>query len=101
MKKIICTVIALAMLLSAAAFAESASFKVGICNYVDDASLNQIVDNIQAQLAAIGEEQGLTFVVDYDIRYTDNSVMSQIIANCIDEDVDLMVCVSTPGAMVM
>ena len=61
MKKIICTVIALAMLLSAAAFAESASFKVGICNYVDDASLNQIVDNIQAQLAAIGEEQGVTF----------------------------------------
>ena len=23
-------------------------FKVGICNYVDDASLNQIVDNIQS-----------------------------------------------------
>ena len=22
-------------------------FKIGICNYVDDASLNQIVDNIQ------------------------------------------------------
>ena len=25
-------------------------FKVGICNYVDDASLNQIVDNIQSRL---------------------------------------------------
>ena len=25
-------------------------FKVGICNYVDDASLNQIVDNIQNRL---------------------------------------------------
>ena len=25
-------------------------FKIGICNYVDDASLNQIVDNIQSRL---------------------------------------------------
>ena len=31
------------------------SYKVGICNYVDDASLNQIVDNIKTQLAAIGQ----------------------------------------------
>ena len=30
---------------------EVKSFTVGICNYVDDASLNQIVDNIKAQLA--------------------------------------------------
>ena len=32
-------------------------FKVGICNYVDDASLNQIVDNIQSRLEEIGEEK--------------------------------------------
>ena len=25
-------------------------FKIGICNYVDDASLNQIVDNIHNRL---------------------------------------------------
>ena len=37
------------------------SYKVGICNYVDDASLNQIVDNIKTQLAAIGQEKGVTF----------------------------------------
>ena len=34
-------------------------FKVGICNYVDDASLNQIVDNIQNRLEEIGEEKEL------------------------------------------
>ena len=28
-------------------------FKIGICNYVDDASLNQIVENIQARLEEI------------------------------------------------
>ena len=30
--------------------AEPQSFRIGICNYVDDASLNQIVENIQARL---------------------------------------------------
>ena len=31
-------------------------YKVGICNYVDDASLNQIVDNIRTRLETLGEE---------------------------------------------
>ena len=101
MKKIICTVIALAMLLSMAAFAEGATYKVGICNYVDHASLNQIVENIESRLAEIGEERGVTFEVDYDNCNADASVMSQIIANFIAEDVDLMVGVATPVAMQM
>ena len=33
--------------------AEPQSFRIGICNYVDDASLNQIVENIQARLEEI------------------------------------------------
>ena len=35
-----------------------ASYTIGICNYVDDASLNQIVENIQTRLAEISEETG-------------------------------------------
>ena len=34
------------------------TYTIGLCNYVDDASLNQIVDNIQTRLAEIGEEKG-------------------------------------------
>ena len=102
MKKIICTLIALAMLLSlTAAFAEGTSYKVGICNFVDDASLNQIVDNIIARLDAIGEERGVDFEIDYDNCNTDAAVMSQIIANFIANDVDLMVGIATPVAMQM
>jgi len=101
MKKIICAIIAIAMLLCAAACAEGATYKVGICNYVDDASLNQIVENIQNQLAAIGEEKGVTFEIDYDNCNADNSVMQQIIANFIADGVDLMVGVATPVAMNM
>ena len=101
MKKIICAIVAIAMLLTAAALAEGTSYKVGICNYVDDASLNQIVDNITARLEAIGQEKGVTFEIDYDNCNADASVMSQIIANFIAEDVDLMVGVATPVAMQM
>ena len=76
-------------------------YKVGICNYVDDASLNQIVENIQAQLKAIGEEKGVTFEVSYDNCNADATVMEQIISNFIADDVDLMIGVATPVAMRM
>lgn len=76
-------------------------FKIGICNYVDDASLNQIVDNIQARLAEIGEEQGVTFDISYDNCNADASVMEQIISDFQAEGVDLMVGVATPVAMRM
>ena len=36
-------------------------FKIGICNYVDDASLNQIVDNIQSRLEEIVKEKDVNF----------------------------------------
>ena len=50
-----------------AAQTEKTVYKVGVCNYVDDASLNQIVENIEAQLTAIGGEKGVTF--DYADYY--------------------------------
>lgn len=81
--------------------APTATYKIGICNYVDDASLNQIVENIQAQLETIGTEQGVTFDIDYDNCNADDAVMEQIIQNFIADDVDLMIGVATPVAMKM
>lgn len=81
--------------------AETLSFKVGICNYVDDASLNQIVENIENRLAAIGEERGVSFEILYDNCQADANVMNQIIANFQAQNVDLMVGVATPVAMAM
>ena len=77
------------------------SYKVGICNYVDDASLNQIVDNIKTQLAAIGQEKGITFEISYDNCNADSAVLNQIIANFIADKVDLMIGVATPVAVAM
>lgn len=80
---------------------EAADFTIGICNYVDDASLNQIVENLQARLSAIEAERGVKFDVRYDNCNQDATVLNQIIANFIAEDVDLMVGVATPVAMAM
>ena len=70
---------------------------------MDDASLNQIVKAVQEELDAKGEELGVTF--DYeDYTYNgqaDSTVMNQIASDMIAEDVDAIVPVATPVAMVM
>ena len=109
MKKIIALALTVLIALScltacgkAPASAEAGKeIKVGICNYVDDASLNQIVDNIQSRLKEIGEENGVTFNVSYDNCNADANLMNQIISNFIADGVDIMVGVATPVAMAM
>ena len=92
-------VAATTMMMTSPVMAED--FKVGICNYVDDASLNQIVDNIQSRLEELGKEKGVTFDVSYDNCNADASVMEQIISDFQADKVDLMVGVATPVAMRM
>ena len=81
--------------------ADPQSFRIGICNYVDDASLNQIVENIQARLEEISAEKGVQFVIDYDNCNADANLLTQIISNFIADDVDIMIGVATPVAMAM
>ncbi len=107
MKKIIAIVLALTLVFSLAACAtgetddSKKTYSIGICNFVDDASLNQIIENIEARLKAIGEEKGVTFNVKVENCNTDANVLNQIIADFIASDVDLMVGVATPVAMAM
>lgn len=77
------------------------TYTVGICNYVDDASLNQIVANIQTQLASLGEEHDVVFDIAYDNCNADANVMQQIIADFVADEVDLMIGIATPVAVVM
>ena len=79
----------------------SSSVKVGICNYVDDASLNQICENITEKLEEIGNEKGVSVEILEENCNADQSVLSQIISNFIAEDVDLMIGIATPVAMAM
>lgn len=106
MKKIISLALALVMVFCFAACGKNdggnkTTYKVGICNYVDDASLNQIVDNIKTRLSEIENDKGVKFEISYDNCNADANVMSQIIADFIADDVDLMIGVATPVAMAM
>ena len=104
MKKLISLLLALAMLVTltaVSAAAEKTEFKIGICNFVKDASLDQIVENIKAQFDLIAEEKGVTFQILEDNCMADAAVMEQIIADFLSEEVDLMIGVATPVAMRM
>ena len=104
MKKALALVLTLVMVFSMVSLVsaeEKTSFKVGICNFVDDASLNQIIANIRERLGEIGQEKGVTFEIVEDNCNLDTSVMQQIIANFIADEVDLMVGVATPVAIGM
>lgn len=82
--------------------ADGTVYKVGIIQYVDDASLNQIVSALEAQLDALGEEKGVTF--DYADYYyngqADSTTLNQMVTELINDQVDVMVPIATPTAMI-
>ena len=89
---------------SAAASAEAGqTFKVGIVNYVDHASLNQIVASVESRLDEMGKQKGVTF--DYADYYAnaqaDQTNLNQIGADLVADDVDVIVAVATPTAATM
>ncbi|MCD8127547.1 MAG: ABC transporter substrate-binding protein [Clostridiales bacterium] len=85
------------------ALEEGAEYKVGIVNWVDDASLNQIVENLEAELDAIGAAYGVTFNYGdyYSNAQADQTVLAQIGADLLADEVDVIVAVATPTAAVM
>ena len=68
------------------------TFKVGIVNYVDHASLNQIVESVESRLDELGAEKGVTF--DYADYYAnaqaDQSNLNQIGADLVGDGVDVI-----------
>ncbi len=105
MKKMFAILTALTLMLTCLCAVSSAeetkTFRVGICNFVDDASLNQIVKNLQEQLAVAETEQNVKFEIIYDNCNADFTVLNQIISKFQADQVDLMVGVATPVAMAM
>ena len=88
---------------SAAVSGDGTVYKVGIVQYVDDASLNQIEENIEAELDALSEKYGVTF--DYaDYTYNgqaDATTLNQIASELISDEVDIIVPIATPTAQIM
>lgn len=88
---------------SAEETADGSSYKVGIVQYVDDASLNQIEKAIETELTAKGDELGVTFdFADYVYNgQADSTTLNQIAADLVAEQVDLIIPIATPAAMIM
>lgn len=85
------------------AAASGKTYKVGIVQYVDDASLNQIEQNIEAELDKLGEENGVTFdYADYTKNgQADGTVLQQIAAELVSDEVDVIIPIATPTAQIM
>lgn len=83
--------------------ADPNAFKVGIVNYVDDASLNQIVASVQSRLDAIAAERSVSFnYTDYYANaQADQSNLNQIATDLVADQVDVIVAVATPTALTM
>ena len=104
LKKIAALILALALCcgaLTLAAAEEGKAYRIGICNFVDHESLNQIIANINARLAEVTEETGIQFEINEQNCNTAADVMTQIISDFLSDGVDLMVGVATPVAMTM
>lgn len=105
MKKTVSLVLTALLVISLAACSAGGTgaktYSVGICNFVDDASLNQIIENVESRLAEIAEERGVSITVKTDNCNMDANVLNQIIADFTASNVDLMIGVATPVALAM
>ena len=82
---------------------DGASYKVGIVQYVDDASLNQIEAAIETELDAKGKELGVTFdYADYTFNgQADSTTLNQIATELVADKVDVIIPIATPTAVIM
>ena len=115
MKKIITAILALAMILSlmacggaesaapAASVAGETTYKVGIVKYVDDASLDQIQQAICDELDKKGAELGVTFDYQNYLKngQADSTTLNQIASDLIADEVDVIIPIATPAALIM
>ena len=81
--------------------ADGKTYKVGIVQFVDDASLNQIEAAIEAELDAKAKKLGVTF--DYTLYngQGDATTLNQIGAELVGKGVDLIVPIATPAVKIM
>ncbi|MDO4344290.1 MAG: ABC transporter substrate-binding protein [Eubacteriales bacterium] len=94
------TVLAAVMMAGSAMAAE---YKVGIIQFVDDASLNQIEKAIEEGLDEASAEGEDTFVYDGYVfnGQADATTLNQIATQLIADEVDVIVPIATPAAQIV
>ena len=76
-------------------------YSVGIVQFMDHPSLNQITENIEAELAAKETELGVKFNVSFYNGQADATTLNQIGSELVQKNVDIIVPIATPAAQVM
>ena len=104
MKKLICVILSILMILSLTACGSSASddtLKVAIVQQLDHASLDEIRTAIEAQLKALAEEKGVKIEISYDNGQNDASMLNQIGTQVVADKVDMIIPIATTAAQIM
>ncbi len=80
---------------------EGETYTVGIVQFMDHASLNQIEQAVEEELDAAAEETGA--VIEYTLYNGegDSSTLNQIASQLISDEVDVIVAIATPAAQVV
>jgi putative ABC transport system substrate-binding protein len=86
-----------------ASTAMAAEYKVGILQFVDDASLNQIEAAIEAELDAKSAEGEDTFVYEGNVYngQADSTTLNQMTSQMIADGVDVIIPIATPAAQIV
>ena len=97
------TTASLAAAIMMAGTAMAADYKVGIIQFVDDASLNQIEAAIEAQLTAKSEEGEDNYIFEGYVYngQADSTTLSQITTQLLADEVDVIVPIATPAAQIV
>ncbi len=80
---------------------EGDSYTVAIAKFVDDASLNQIEQAIIDELEVKSEELGITIEVIDKNGNADSGTLNQMATDFVDQEVDAIVPIATPAAVIM
>ena len=100
MKKLICVVAALVLLLSLSltAAAESEQYTIGIAQFAEHGSLDNCREGFLMGLAEAGIVAGENLTIDYQNAQTDMGIANQIAQQFVSNNVDLMCAIATPVA---
>ncbi len=90
-----------AAMMAGSAMAED--YKVGVIQYVDDASLNQIEAAIETELDARSEADGNNYVYEGYVYngQADATTLNQIASQLIADGVDIIIPIATPAAQIV
>ena len=108
MKKIICVILSVLMLISLTACGASEaqtptgySYKVAIVQQLDHSSLDEIRVAVEAQLKALAEQAGVGILVQTFNGQNDASVLNQIGTQVVADGFDLIIPIATTAAQCM